>query len=98
LGHDRKLHCNAEVLAAVGLVAQRVGLIAGRTVHMMVEACARSVNGNVGAQAGGGLEPVVEVMPGRTTALLIKMKGISADVALGRRGRMRERSIYFSSR
>lgn len=66
---------------AAGLIAQRMGFIAFRPIHMMVEAGSRLVGGNVCIQAGGGLEPVIEVMARRTTALLVEMKSVIADIA-----------------
>ena len=63
-----------------GLDRSRMEFAAGREVHVPVKTGSRLVGGDIRLQARGGFQPVVEVMAGLAAALLIKMKGIIADV------------------
>ena len=66
----------------------------GWSIDVPMEAAVRVMGGDICLQAGGGFEPVVEIMAGHAAALLVEMIGVFSNVFVaglvvnGRKGRI----------
>jgi len=57
-----------------------------RSIDMLMKSAVGAVRGYIRFQAGGGFQPVVDVMAGHAATLLVEVISVIADIVFGRRG------------